>query len=291
MGIAAAILWTGQTNYLIRSSVKEEKGRSAGFFDTLLFSGSAIGVIALGFLSAWQSPRTAFMLAAFSPIIGFLLLLLFLPGIEVIKADNQLALVKKTIKSPSSVKIAGLWFIVSFCIGLSTGIIPIQIEKNFSIIYIGLLTSLFSICPILFSYISGIISDSIGRKKLIWATYIFIILGLALLLFSGISKTFLVLGIITLALAWTMGRVSFFSFTGDISSQNNLAPLAALFWMAQGVGLIAALLLGRLLNEQIELLYIIAIITALISLVIIYPLLRLKIAELQSKIAAETDNV
>jgi len=79
----------------------------------------------------------------------------------------------------------------------------------------------------------------------------------------------------------------FYSYAGEISNQNNLGALTALFWMARGAGLIFAPVLGRFLSQNIELLYIIAIFIALGSLALIYPILKFRADELKTRIAKE----
>ena len=74
LGLAASLLWIGQSNYLIKVSKETHYGRNSGFFNTIQLTGSAIGLIVLGILIKNFSYKIPFLVYAIAPLIGFILL-------------------------------------------------------------------------------------------------------------------------------------------------------------------------------------------------------------------------
>ena len=285
LGIAASFLWTGQNSYLIRASDEKSYGANAGFFSSLQSLGSALGVLILGFLIVKFLFKIPFLIFSIFPIIG-LLVISKITDLKVEEKINRFNLIKKSIFSKTALRLSIFWFAPQFTYGLTIGIIPIEIKNILGISFIGILSSLFYILPILFSYFWGKLSDIAGRKKMIILSYGFVIIGLISLYFSNIS-IFLISGIILLALNISLMRPISYALVGDVSTKNNLEFLTALFWMVQGVGVVSALFLSQVLQTQVKTLYLISILVMIISLMILLPLLRLGIEKIKEKISQE----
>ncbi|PIR02384.1 MAG: hypothetical protein CO031_01485 [Candidatus Nealsonbacteria bacterium CG_4_9_14_0_2_um_filter_37_38] len=285
LGIAASFLWTGQNSYLIRASDEKSYGANAGFFSSLQSLGSALGVLILGFLIVKFLFKIPFLIFSIFPIIG-LLVISKITDLKVEEKINRFNLIKKSIFSKTALRLSIFWFAPQFTYGLTIGIIPIEIKNILGISFIGILSSLFYILPILFSYFWGKLSDIAGRKKMIILSYGFVIIGLISLYFSNIS-IFLISGIILLALNISLMRPISYALVGDVSTKNNLEFLTALFWMVQGVGVVSALFLSQVLQTQVKTLYLISILVMVISLMILLPLLRLGIEKIKEKISQE----
>lgn len=283
LGVAASFLWTGQNSYLIRASEKRFYGTNAGFFSSFQSLGSALGVLFLGFLIAGFYFKLPFLIFSAFPIVGFLLLFK-LKDIKVEEKLDRFKLVKRAITSKTAWQLSTIWFSFMFVYGLIIGIVPLEIKNTIGVSYIGLLSSLFYIMPILFAYIFGRISDIKGRKTMIIYGYLLCIIGLTFLYLSQ-GAVLLVLGVVLLALNYSIIRPATMALVGDVATQSNLEFLTALFWMVQNVGVVLALLVsGLFLTKTI---YLISIFAIGISLIIILPLLRLKTEKIKEKISQE----
>lgn len=285
LGFAASLLWTGQNSYLVRVSNEKEYGANSGLFNTLLTLGSAVGVLSLGLLISRLSFKISFLGYSFLPLVG----LLFLNKLEDFRAKtakNQLTLIKKSIKSIFALRLATFYFAFSFIFGLVIGILPIDIKNTLSLSYVGLLAFAFWIMPILFSYISGRISDITGRKRMILTSYGVGAFGLLILYFAqSQSALLLTLGVILLAIAYAIFRPMSFAFVGDVATEENLVSLTAFFWMAQNVGVLSALLISSQILPAAS--YITAIAVLLLSFVVLFPILKADLKEIRLRLTEQ----
>lgn len=283
LGIGASLLWTGQNSYLVRITNDENRGTNAGFFGTLLFLGSAIGVIAFGFLIAKFSYQWTFLFAALLAFLGFLLLLR-LQDIRSEKPENHLLLLRKAIMSKTAWKLSTIWFSVYFAYGLAIGIIPIEIKKTMGISYVGSLSSLFYITPIFLTLGLGKLSDKKGRKGILLTSFVICILGLITLYFSH-EAILLIIGILLIALYFSMVYPLTLALVGDVSTKSNLEYLTAFFWMIQNIGVVSSLLLSAFI--QTKMIYVISIVALLITFFILIPLLKQNFITIKEKISKE----
>src|SRR3989344_2174436 len=108
LGIAAALLWTGQNSYLIRVSNQKSYGT------------------ALGFLIAKFHYEIPLLWYSFLPLAGFL----FLTGLTDLKVKQQTSQFKLAAKFLTNIiplRLSIFYFAFSFINGLVFGIIPIDI--------------------------------------------------------------------------------------------------------------------------------------------------------------------
>lgn len=283
VGVAAALLWTGQNSYLVKASDEKTYGENSGFFNSALTLGSACGILILGVFINTFNFKSSFLVYSVLPLVGFIILTR-LKDLPIGQKTNQLNLIKKSIKSITALKLSAFYFAFSFIFGLVLGLVPIEIKNTLSITYVGPLTFIFWMMPILFSYISGKISDVKGRKIMIVAAYIFGILGLTSLYFSQYSIP-LVVAIVLLALSYAIFRPMSFALVGDVSVERNLIPLTALFWMAQNIGILSALVISSEIQTKVMYLISIAVISA--SLLVLFPLLKLNLKEIKLRLSQE----
>lgn len=285
LGIAASFLWTGQNSYLIRASDEKSYGANAGFFSSLQALGAALSVLFLGFLIAPFYFKLPFLFFSIFPLIGFILLFQ-LNDIRVEEKISRFKLLKKSITSKTALRLSIIWFSLHFSFGLAIGIIPIQIKNILGLSYIGILSSLFFILPITLAYLVGKLSDIKGRKTMIIFSYMLLTTGLFSLYLSE-NIPLLIIGIVLLALTWTILRTVTYALVGDVTTKSNIEFLTALFWMIQNIGVVSALLLSQIFKAEIQTLYLISIFIVVISLIILFPLLRLKIEKIKEKISQE----
>lgn len=283
LGIGASLLWTGQGTYIVKTTDEKSYGANSGFFYTLLSAGSVVGVLILGFLVSKFSFKLPFLIFSIFPIIG-LLFIVKLKDLRKESTPDFMRIIVRSIGSTTALRLSVIWFSFSFIFGLIIGIIPIETKRIIGTSYIGLLSSLFFIMPIIFSYLFGKLSDFTGRKKFIVYSYLLGIIGL-LLLFIAKEAILLVLGVIFLALNFSIIRPLTFALVGDLSTEKNLEVLTALFLTIGNLGTVSSLLISSI--TQPKTIYLISIITIIISLVILYPLMKIRFSQIKSKISAE----
>lgn len=285
LGIGASMLWTGQNTFLIRASKEKSYGKDSGFFSFSQSIGAAVGVFFIGFLIERFLFRTSFLFFSIFPLVGFFLLF-SLKDIREKQEVNHFKLLKKSIVSITALKLALIYFSVQFIYGLAIGIIPIEIKKNFSLSYVGILSSLFWILPLLFTYFFGKLSDIKGRKQMIIISYAFIMIGLILLYVSE-TPIFLIAAIIFIALSSAIMKPTTFALVGDVSTGKNLEFITALFWMSQTLGVLISLFFSQMFQSQPKNIYLISMFVVTGSLVILLPFFRLRLEEMKERLSRE----
>ena len=283
LGIAASLLWTGQNSYLIRATDEKSYGTNSGFFYSFFSFGSALGVLFLGFLIAKLNFKLPFAIYAFFPLIGSLVLTQ-LKNLKIKQPANQFKLAAKFITNKLALRLSIFYLSFSFISGLFFGIIPIEITKVLGVKYVGILSSVVFIMPILFSLYFGKLSDIKGRKATIVLSYIILTAGLISMYFSH-NPLLLVGGVFLLATNRAVIAPITSALIGDISTEKNLEAQTALLWMAQNIGVISALILSSIV--QTKLIYLISISAVLISLVILFPVLKSDLKEIRLKLSQE----
>lgn len=283
LGIAASLLWTGQNSYLIRASDKKNYGASSGFFNSMQSFGSVLGVFIVGFVIAVFFFGSAFLFFSVFPLIG-LMLMFKIKDIRTGKKLDHIRLMKKSITSMTAIRLSAIYFSFMFVYGLVIGIIPVEIKNIAGLAYVGIISSLFYLLPIIFSYAFGRLSDIKGRKAMIILSYLICITGLLVLYFSH-DVIMLLIGIVMLALNYSIIRPVTFALVGDVSTKDNLEFLTALFWMSQSIGVVSALIISDIFRTK--LVYLISIAVIFITLLILLPLLKLSVEKLKERISKE----
>ncbi len=282
LGVAATILWVGQGGYLIRASNPKHYGTNAGFFNTLFMIGSALGVLIFGILLTISSSIAIGIFAIF-PLLAFLYMLSF-RNVKTTEQKNYLSLLKKSVLSKTALRLSGIWFSYIFVYALGISIIPLEIKNKIGLEYVGPISSLFYILPILFSYIVGKFSDVSGRNMFIYISYICAFLGLLLVYISS-SAVLLTLGIILMAMNFAIIRPITFALLGDVASKTNLEFLVALFLAANNIGLVMSLIIASIFRTNVVFLITLALVS--LVLIIVIPLLRTDVKELRKRLEKE----
>lgn len=283
LGIAAAFLWNGQNIYLIKASTEDNTGRGAGLFMVALSASAALGILTNWYLQRYLSLDTIFLLFSILPLIGFFLLLA-LPPVPTQHVPNKFQLLKRSLASPTALRFSSLWFGLAFVSGLALGFIPIDIKNLFGIKLVGPLSTLFYVMPILFSYFLGKVSDTLGRKPMIILS--FVLCGISLIVLSLATTIWLmVIGIVILTTYYAVARTITFALVGDISSSRNLSSLTSQFWAIQNLGTVAALFTALAIPGKNV--YLVSLGFLILSLVLLYPILKHTLPEARSIIEKE----
>ena len=283
LGIAASFLWTGQNSYLVRAATDDDLGTSDGFFNMLFSFGSAAGIISLGFLIDKISYESSFFFAALLPLVG-LLFIFPLKDLRSEKSENRFGLLRQAMVSKTMWRQSTIWFAVFFVFGLTIGIIPLEVKNTLGVSYIGSLSSLFYVMPVLLSYGLGRLSDVKGRKALLLIAFLISFLGLVSLYFSHDALP-LIVGVILVALYFSIVSPMTLALVGDVSTKKNLEYLTSFFWMVQNVGVVSALILSTFI--QTRAVYLVSIATLSLCLLIVFPLLKAGFQHVKQRIALE----
>lgn len=283
LGIAAAFLWNGQNVYLIKSSVENTSGRSAGLFTVAISASAAFGILLVWYLQRFLSLDTIFLMFSVLPLISFILFF-FLPAVETTNVPNKFRLLKRAILSKTAMRLSLLWFGLAFISGLALGFLPLDVKDLFGVSFVGPLSVVFYVIPILFAYFSGRISDAFGRKPMIVVSFIVCSLSLIVLYFAT-SLSLMIMGIVLLTTYYAVTRTITYALVGDISTSENLSSLTSLFWAIQNIGTVCALLVALILAGKGV--YLGSLGFVVVSLVVLYPVLRHSLPEAKEKIEKE----
>ncbi len=159
------------------------------------------------------------------------------------------------------------------------------IKEKLGLTYVTFLAAIFTLAP-LFSYFFGTWSDYSGRKKWIISAQILLTTGLIFLFVSQVWL--LIIGGIILSVAFAILLPIFTALLGDISNDQNVSYLAALFWMARNIGLLSALILSRLfISEKI---FLISAGVIILYSLIIWPIFRFSLNEIKKRLEKEINS-
>lgn len=283
LGIAAAVLWTAQSSYLIRASEAAVYGTNAGFFSTMFAIGAASGVFIMGLLLPVLGYQGGFKLFAFVPLLAWPFLLQA-DDIRVEVRSRKWREMKRAMVSPTALRVSAIWFVFNFIQGLMLGVIPLEIKKTIGVWAIGILVGSFYIMPMLFAYVFGKLSDLRGRRGIITLMYVLSIVGVGLML-GARQPIILVAAILLLAFNFGIARTISFALVGDISTEQNVESLSALTWMVQSFAFTAALFLSVVFEGQAV--YLVSLASIIGSYLWFWPLRRFSLPEVRLRIQEE----
>lgn len=282
LGVAAALLWTGQNSYIIRVSDPTAYGRSIGFFGTFMALGPALGIPLFGFLISKVSFNIPLLIFAVFPLIG-LLYLFQLKNVAVEPVSDHWRLLRKTFTSKMILRLAFIWLASFFAFGLAIGLIPISIGRSLGLGFVGPLTLIFYLLPIILSYFLGSISDKYNRLALMAGLLLLGSLGLLLLFFANSPPLFFI-GVLLLAASSSSPVAG--ALVGDVSNNRNLAFLTAVLWTAENIGIVSALVLSSFVQSRNT--YLLSMMVLLSAAGVAYLLSKTRIEKIKEVLSRET---
>lgn len=246
LGMGAALMWTAQNTYLIQASHKQVYGRDAGWFNSMRTLGSGLGVMVFGVLLNQKMTFREISGWYFGVTLLGLIIASFLKRVPLAKTENHWSLLKQTFTNPQFVRLSMPIFLMMFLQGLIIGFLPEKIGQQWGIQYVGMVTSLFFLIPLVASYVTGIISDRIGRLKIIRIAYLWILMGLGLFMINQLWMW--ITGVVFLAFASAILHPAAMAVVGDVATEGNKEPVSAFFWFMRTIGVVGALLIGKLIQ-------------------------------------------
>jgi len=155
------------------SSEDSTKGRSFGFHKAMDNSGAILGpLLAFGILSLFPSDyRKVFIFAAIPGLLGLISIIYF---VKEVKRDKPESLGKITLKDFSPKYYAFLGIIFIFTLGNSTDALLLIKASDIGVqaAFIPIIYLIFNSVSVMFSVPAGILSDKIGRERLIIFGYL-----------------------------------------------------------------------------------------------------------------------
>lgn len=158
---------------IVASSEDNKKGRSFGFHKAMDNSGAIIGpLLASGILILFPSNyRMVFLLAAIPGLLGLISLICF---VKEVKSEKYAPLGKITLRDFPGEYYVFLGIVFIFTMGNSTDALLLIKASDIGVeaVFIPIIYLIFYSVSVIFSVPAGILSDKIGREKLIIFGYL-----------------------------------------------------------------------------------------------------------------------
>ena len=286
LGFGAAILWTAQGALLIKTSSNNSFGKNSGFFNTFFQLGTVAGVVIAGILITKFSFKNSFLLLGFFPLIASIFFAKFKEvAVKQANLSQSFVSLKKLVKNSYFLKIALTWFSSSLVLASVAGRFPLEIKEHFNLLSIGFILPIFYFLPIIFSYYFGKKSDIKGRN--IFLIFSLILISAGFLLFAvregfNLNFSLFILSFLLISFGYAIFASIKFAILGDISSENNLENIVALFNLFGNLGFVIVFLLDIYLPPVFV--YFSSFGIALVSLIIVLPVLKLNMSVIKEKL-------
>lgn len=242
----AALLWITSSAHVLDASRREHYGRAAGLFYAATHVGFVLGLIILGLLLRSHGGRGMLIGAITMTAVGNLICLL-VPRREFPRELPSFSGVLKLAIGGAGRIVAVIQFAAATGYGLLLGVFASSIEHTYGMRMVAVITMSFYLVRAGISPFAGVLSDRLGRARVIAGG--FAISGAALLLPVALP------GAVTLALAAAaLGGLTaamlagVLAFVGDIAEPSNRqATIAGMYvWRDLAVGV--TILLGQYLR-------------------------------------------
>lgn len=285
LGLGAAMIWNAQGVYLVQAATKDKTGEAAGVFSTIWGLATFAGILITGLILDSQvlSDKLLFGLLALGPAAGMCLLarLKQIDFGESVKVN--FSLVKKLLLSWTLWRLALIWIVMIFVQTVGFSSLPVIIAKEIGVGAAGILGSLFPLAMVGFSLVSGKISDRFGRGGITGTGLLLLIVGSVLMFWTG--RTALILASVVLALGFAILRAVTFALVGDIVDRRLLPAINAYLYVLMNISVVVAVVIGGF--GWLNLLKIAMLLLAVVTLVLVSPILKLSLAMVRGRIEKE----
>lgn len=271
LGIGAGIAGIARADFLRLVAPVKNRGEFAGAMETVRTFGGFAGILATSFILKILNIDQTFIILGILMTTGILLLLLLKNIKKPNKEYSETKNLKLMYKFLFDLKILLLLpYSISggFLLGLVLGAVPLSIEKNFGIFWVGVITSIFHLTLALVLLAAGYLSDIKGRFGLIYSSMIVSILA-ALLFLNFLNLPSLVLVMVLLGLGGSLAGGAFTALMLDIFEEKIKEASAVLGNLSIILGVVPAFLLPQFLTQtQLFMVAIFLTILGLISMII-----------------------
>lgn len=256
LGTGAGLSGIANAQFLHIIAPRQKRGEFASAIETLRIFGGFTGIASLSFILKFIPIEQAFIFLGAIMLLGVVLLGLLFKSVE--EKRN----VKKEIAKPQSLKEMASFFrdrrvylllprfvAGGFLLGLVLGSVPTVIEKNYSLGWVGLITSLFHLTIASSVLIAGYFSDIKGKFKFIYASLIITILG-SIIFLNFQSLIALSLTMILLGIGDSLGKGAFTAVILDTFEEKIKEVSAVLGNLSIVLGIVPSFLLPQWLNDK-----------------------------------------
>ncbi|TSC88432.1 MAG: hypothetical protein G01um101416_100 [Microgenomates group bacterium Gr01-1014_16] len=264
LGIGAGVMGIARIELLRLIAPKQKRGEYSGAIDSVRTAGGFLGILAVGGLFRWLSIDNTLILLGLVMVTGTLLLL----KLENVHDDSQtgvllkqnFSLMLRLVKERTLLLIVPYSVAGGFLLGLVLGAIPAAIEKNFGIVWVSLIVSIFYLTSAMVPLLAGYLSDIKGRFGLIYASILSSILAVIMFLqISGLPALAVIM--IFLGLGGSLGSAAFSALILDTFEDKAKEATAVLGNLSLVLGVVPSFLLPRWLT-QTQLLHLALVLSA-----------------------------
>lgn len=264
LGIGAGVMGIARVELLRLLAPRQKRGEYSGAIESVRTAGGFLGILAVGVLLRWLRIDNTLILLAFVMVTGTLLLL----KLEIVHDNAQtgvllqqnFALMLKLIKDRTLLLLVPYSIAGGFLLGLVLGAIPATIEKNFGVVWVGPITSIFHLTLAVVLLLAGYLSDIKGRFGLIYASILVSILAVIMFLhLSGLPALAVIM--LLLGLGGSLGGGAFSALILDTFEGKAKEASAVLGNLGLVLGVVPSFLLPKWLT-QTQLLYLALILSA-----------------------------
>ncbi len=247
-GIMVGVMIPAILAMLTHVSTSENRGRSMGIYSTIRGTGSAIGPATGGVIAGFWGFDAGFYACAALGLVSILLVSIFVnETYETPKIPETRGVSKKRTEfnSNSDIKLlAYATFTTMLAIMIVATLLPVYEQHlNASIGGLGIVLSAYFSARLIFQTPIGILSDRIGKRKLVAAGLL-----VTALLVVGMAYTTTTLQLLTLmfiaGMTSAVVNVPALASGADLSSPGTVGEQMSLFPMVSAIGMVVGPLLG-----------------------------------------------
>lgn len=245
LGLGAALLWTAQGAYVIRTTDEKNRAKALGVIISSLFLGSFLGVAGASFLIKMISLELLFFLLAGIAALGTFLLMALEEREEKIGRSSLkgVFLLMKT----RAVRFFPLFFTTNMLLGFFVGVVALHLKDIGGIDFAGRVSSVFWISGAIVPFLSGAVADKFGKVKALKLLALLLIISAALL-FIDYHPAPVIVGVAIWGLFIASVNNVGLAAISDISKDKE--AIAAFFQFSLQTGAIFAFLISAIISYQ-----------------------------------------
>ena len=253
LGIGAGILGIARIEFLRLVAPRQNRGEFSGAIESIRTLGGFIGIVGVSFLVKIIDISIVFILLGLVMLIATTLTFL-LDNLEsrlktITSEVQNFKLMRQLLFDPKILLLLPYTISGGFLLGLVLGLIPATIEKNFGIVWVGIITSIFHLTLALVLLGAGYLSDIKGRFGLIYGSMIVSIAGVLIFLqFSSLIP--LISAMVLLGLGGSLAGGAFSALMLDTFEEKIKEAAAVLGNLSIILGIAPSFLLPRILPQN-----------------------------------------
>lgn len=252
-GAASGIVWPVAATMVADIVEPKDRGKAMGFFSMMWDAGIAVGPVLGGLLSAAFDITVPFFVCSVLSLVSALLIVIRVRETHAEPEIQPTPMGTLSFHTPSLIGVCITGFTASFAMGLVHPILPLFGNEVIGLdeASIGLLFGAMGVTRFVVKAPSGVLSDHVGRKRVI-------VMGLA---FNGIfttaisfSRSFLTILLPSVARAVGLGMIlpSMNALVTSLTTKEKRGKVMGIFSASRNLGLVVGPLLGGVAFDAIS---------------------------------------